>query len=313
MNITGLDALVFGVDDLAETAQFLVDYGLTPTQVNARGGRYETLDGSAIVIAAKEDPSLPAPLASGNALRKTVYGVADAATLVAIASELGKDREVKHLADGSIEAYDDLGFCLGFQISVRRPLDLPAEAINAPGAAPQRAPNQLGVVLDAPLPKPRTLGHFAAFAPDAAKGEAFYVKRLGFRVTDRLTGAGMFMQAGGMLEHHVLFFIQTPPHMQGVEHIAFHLAGPQELMMAGFGFQKKGYQSFWGPGRHTMGSNWFWYFNSPLGCRFEYDADIDLHDAHWTPRVMPASADSTQVYLLQAREKWAPVGGPPKH
>ena len=38
---------------------------------------------------------------------------------------------------------------------------------------------------------------------------------------------------------------------------------------------RAGYQSFWGPGRHKFGSNWFWYFNSPLGCHVEYDADMD--------------------------------------
>lgn len=39
-------------------------------------------------------------------------------------------------------------------------------------------------------------------------------------------------------------------------------------------FVLPGYQSFRGTGRHNFGSNWFWYFNSPLGYRFEYDADI---------------------------------------
>jgi hypothetical protein len=38
---------------------------------------------------------------------------------------------------------------------------------------------------------------------------------------------------------------------------------------------------------------------------------MDQMDKSWTPREKPAVADSTQVYLFQAREKWAPVGGPP--
>ncbi|MDD2610228.1 MAG: VOC family protein [Giesbergeria sp.] len=311
MNIIGPDALVFGVDDITATAQYLIDYGLEPVNAGPHGGRFETLDGTAIIIAHNSDATLPPALPNGTAVRKIIYGAADVATVEAIAAELGKDREVKRLPDGSIEALDDLGFCLGFQVTQRRPISLPAEPINAPGAPQQRQPNQLGVDVNAAAPKPRTLGHFAAFVPDAAKGEAFYTKRLGFRVTDRLIGAGMFLQAGGTFEHHALFLIQTPPHMQGIEHIAFHLGGPHDLMSAGTAFAQKGYQSFWGPGRHTMGSNWFWYFNSPLGCRFEFDADMDQHDLNWVPRELPATADSTQIYLLQAREKWAPVGGPP--
>src|SRR5690606_30910517 len=98
------------------------------------------------------------------------------------------------------------------------------------------------------------------------------VNRLGFRVSDRL-GGGPFLRAGGTTDHHTLFLIQAPEHIKGVEHISFHLSGPSELMLAGQRFEKAGHESFWGPGRHGLGSNWFWYFDGPLGCRFEYDAD----------------------------------------
>jgi catechol 2,3-dioxygenase-like lactoylglutathione lyase family enzyme len=311
MNIIGLDALVFGVDDVAATTQYLTDFGLTPVGANAAGGRFEALDGTALVIAHKDDPALPPSMGTAAQLRKIVFGVADEATLDAIASELGRDREVRRLEDGSLEANDDQQFVLGFQVTVRRPLDLPAELVNAPGSKTQRAPNELGLKDENAKPTPRTLSHLALFTPDAAAGEAFYVNRLGFRVTDRLIGAGPFLQPGGTLEHHAVFLINTPPHMKGIEHLAFHLGGPNEVMLAGKHFAKKGYQSFWGPGRHIMGSNWFWYFNSPLGCRVEYDADMDLHDRNWVPRAEKATIEATQAYLLEAREKWAPLGGPP--
>ena len=132
--------------------------------------------------------------------------------------------------------------------------------------------------------KPRTLSHVVCFVPDIAAAEAFYVKRLGFKVTDRLLNAGPFLRPAGTQDHHTLFFIQTPPFMKGCEHFAFHMGGPTELMLAGTRFVKAGYQSFWGPGRHKYGSNWFWYFNSPLGCHVEYDADMDLHDDECAPR-----------------------------
>jgi hypothetical protein len=74
----------------------------------------------------------------------------------------------------------------------------------------------------------------------------------------------------------------------------------------------KGYESFWGPGRHKFGSNWFWYFNSPLGCHVEYDADMDLHDSSWAAREAPMGADASQLFLFQHRGKWAPGGPPPQ-
>ncbi len=99
--------------------------------------------------------------------------------------------------------------------------------------------------------------------------------------------------------------------MMGCEHFTFHMGGPTEVLLAGTRFVEKGYQSFWGPGRHKFGSNWFWYFNSPLGCHVEYDADMDLHDEHWAARELPMGADNSQLFLFQHREKWAPGGPPP--
>jgi hypothetical protein len=59
------------------------------------------------------------------------------------------------------------------------------------------------------------------------------------------------------------------------------------------------------------GSNWFWYFNSPLGCHVEYDADMDLHDGTWVAREAGMGADASQLFLFQQRDKWAPGGPPP--
>lgn len=310
MNILGPDALVFGVDDVAACAQFLSDYGLQPVDVTATGGRFEALDGTAVVIAAKDDPALPAPLPTGAMLRKTVYGMADQTALEAIYDELARDRDVRRLPDGSLETVDDFGFVLGFQVSCRKPLALPAEAVNAPGAAAQRPANVIGADEHAEA-RPRTLSHVVYFVPDAVKAEAFYVERLGFRCTDRFTGVGPFLQPAGTLDHHTLFLIQTPPFMQGCEHFTFHMGGPTEVMQAGTRLVNKGYQSFWGPGRHKFGSNWFWYFNSPLGCHIEYDADMYLHDEQWAAREAPMGADASQLFLFQHREKWAPSGPPP--
>ena len=309
MNIIGPDYLVFGVDDVAGSTRYLTDYGLQAVKADGDGGRFEALDGTGIIISHRDDTGLPAQLPTGAMLRKTIYGVDNSKTLNAIAAELASDREVKILEDGSLETADDLGFVLGFQVTVRKPLDLPAEASNAPGATPARAPNVIGADEDAPA-LPRSLSHVVYYVPDAAKLEAFYRDRLGFRCTDRL-GGNPFLRPAGTLDHHTLFFIQTPPQMQGCEHFTFHMGGPTELMQAGTRFVAKGYESFWGPGRHIMGSNWFWYFNSPLGCHVEYDADMDLHDDTWEARGKPMGADASQIFLFAHREKWAPGGPPP--
>jgi len=305
MNIIGPDALVFGVDDVLAANQYLIDYGLLPVNNNENGGRFEALDGTCIIIARKDDPSLPAPLPTGAMLRKTVYGVDNQATLDKIVAELSTDREVTFLEDGSIQVEDNSGFVLGFQVTIRREFEAVGEFVNSPGMPVQRPANEIGADEDAII-TPSSLSHVVYFVPNLVEAEQFYVERLGFKCTDRFTGTGPFLQPGGTEDHHTLFIIDTPAHMQGCEHFTFHVAGPTQLMQAGTRFKNKGYESFWGPGRHKFGSNWFWYFNSPLGCHVEYDADMDLHDDEWIARECDCSADMSQTFLFKATDKWMP-------
>lgn len=308
MQIVGPDVLVFGVDDVPACHDFLTAYGLDPQGCDLeRGGFYAALDGTGLEIRRRDEPSLPPPLKTGNMLRLQVFGVVDEAALDAVQAELGRDRQVLRLADGSLRTQDDQGFELAFRVTTRRPLDLPGEKVNAP-YAPARAPNQIGVWQDMPA-KPRTLSHVVLFVSDIDTAVRFYLGRLGFRITDTLTGAGPFLRPQANPDHHTHFFIRTPPYMQGVEHLAFHLGGPTELMLAGHRMMTKGYESFWGPGRHKFGSSWFWYFKSPLGCNVEFDADMDIHDDDWAPREAPTGPEASQTFLLQWREKWAPGGG----
>ncbi|TWB02432.1 VOC family protein [Bradyrhizobium stylosanthis] len=307
MKIVGPDELVFGVDSVEACAAFIADFGLKHVGEKDGSGLYEALDGTGLSIYPKGDPSLPPPLPTGNMLRRTIYGVEDQQTLDQIKDELSKDRQVQVQPDGTVEAVDDLGFALGFRITRRRKLNLLAERINSPGAAPQRGFNEIGANEDAAA-LPRTLSHVVYFVPDAAKMEAFYIQRLGFTVMDRFTGGGPFLRPASNTDHHTLFLIQTPEYMKGIEHFAFHMQGPTELMLAGSRMVKKGYQSFWGPGRHKFGSNWFWYFNSPMGTHAEFDADMDVFDDKWEPRVLPMRTEHSQIFLLEHREKWAPGG-----
>jgi len=306
MKIVGLESIVFGVEDVPGCATFLTDYGLFPVDVTDKGGRFEALDGTSVVLAHADDDSLPASIGNGCMMRKTIMGVADEATIQAITAELTKDREVRKLSDGSIESIDDSGFVIGFKVTERKQLTLPGEISNVPGSPFQRPVNHLAVNDDAEQIRPRTLSHIVYFVPDPVKAEAFYVERLGFRCTDRFEGTGPFLQPAGTLDHHTHFLIGAPPFMQGVEHFTFHFGGPTEMMQNGSRFIEKGYQAFWGPGRHIFGSNWFWYFNSPFGCHIEMDADMDLHDENWEPRVATSDADTSQTFLMRYRDKWAP-------
>ncbi|WP_321337250.1 VOC family protein [Breoghania sp.] len=310
MRIIGPDEMVFGVQNMDASRQFLTDYGLTEVDLGDGAFRFEALDGTAMTLRQSDDPALPPALPTATQLRQTVWGCTDQAAVDEIADNLSSDRKVERHPDGSITCQDDLGFELAFRVTTRRAIEVDQEKVNSACAAPQRAPNELGAdrIVEA---KPRTLSHIVFFVPDSAKMEAFYA-RLGFVVTDRFVDVGPFMRPMANDDHHCLFMLQTPPFMQGIEHIAFHMKGPTELVLAGHRLQMKGYETFWGPGRHNFGSNWFWYFNSPMGVHMEYDADMDKHDETWKPRIAEATAETSQMFLLEAVKLWFPNGEPPQ-
>ena len=147
MNIIGLDALIFGVDDIQACTDCLRDYGLAPVDVDSNGGRFEALDGTAVIIRRADDPSLPVAIGPAPSIRETIYGVASAADLDAIEDELARDRQVTR-ENGVLHSVDDMGFAIAFQVTVRKAYDAPDDLTNAAGHSPQRPLNQPGSTLD---------------------------------------------------------------------------------------------------------------------------------------------------------------------
>lgn len=308
MNIIGLQYLTFGVEDLAAAHRYLLDYGLDVSEYDPEvGGTYIALDSTGVIVRRSDHSGLPPlpPGACSPCLRETHYGVADDATLVQLYRLLGADREVSVDADGTLHCLDDSGFGIAFQRARRQPIHAPRLGFNVPGQTPGRAPNDCGADPSAVI-KPRSLSHVVYFVEDAAKAEALY-RRLGFVVTDRLNQLGPFMRPAGTHDHHTLFMLHSHnEHMVGCNHFTFHFGSAGEVLQQGWRFQQKGYQSFWGPGRHLMGSNFFWYFNSPFGAVMEFDADMDHHDDSWVPRALEPGADNSQIFLFEGVDKWAP-------
>jgi len=306
VNIIGPDSLIFGVEDLDGAMRYLSDYGLRRIESAPSGATFEAQDGTSAVVRLASDKGLASPMAPSPNLREAVYGVADRAALERIGAELGRDREVRQGSDGVLHSTDADGYPIAFQVTIRRALAVPQDAGNYPGCAPGRALNLVAAVDDAII-RPSTLSHFVLFTHDAAQAEKFYQERLGFRTVDYFIGLGPFMRPAGTFEHHTLFLVQVPAHAPlGVQHFTFHLSSANALLKAGWEFCRKGYKSFWGPGRHILGSNFFWYFNSPFGGLMEFDADMDRHDDNWVPRHMPCNADTSQTFCFEARPKFHP-------
>ena len=311
MNIIGPDALVFGVDDVAGLRE--ISHRLWPRsrRCRATGGRFEALDGTAIVVRRRGRPDLPPPLETGTMLRQTVYGVA----------RRGRPRRHRRRtrARPPGPAPRRRRRRGAWTISASRCVSrsrrgvsstLPGERVNAPGAPAQR-PRQSDLASGRTCRRSRARSRTSSVScPTSPSAEAFYVERLGFKVTDRFGMPGPFLRPAGTQDHHTLFFIQTPRLHEGLRALRLPFGRPDRVAAGGNALRRRrAISRFWGPGRHKFGSNWFWYFNSPLGCHVEYDADMDLHDDEWTPRETPMSPEASQTFLFEyPREMGARAG-----
>ena len=137
--------------------------------------------------------------------------------------------------------------------------------------------------------KPRRLGHSLVFTPDLERLERFYLEVVGMGLSDRLKGLVSFLNTGEG-DHHVFGFIQsTHP---GFHHASFEVDGFDQIGLGAQQMVSKGYTEGFGLGRHTLGSNLFYYARDPWGSWVEYFSDIDQITCNWVPNdweVPPAS------------------------
>jgi catechol 2,3-dioxygenase-like lactoylglutathione lyase family enzyme len=272
MKILRVESIIYGADDLETGERFFRDWGVKP--VEGAKATFTLPSGQTIVVKPASDPSLPKAPEQGPTVREVIWGVDNAQSLDELKKELGRDREVKVDADGTLHSVDDVGFGIGFRVAK------PAAA----GAASQSAR------MNKPFDPPRTatpmrMGHVVYSIPREAqaKAAAFYTQRLQFRMTDHTGDLGDFMRCNGSNDHHNLFFL-LPPNRAAFNHVAFEVRDFDEIIFGGQSMRNKGWKSDSPPGRHILGSNLFWYFSNPSGGNVEYFADMDQMDDDFQTR-----------------------------
>jgi len=294
MKILGLQELRFGVSDIETPRLFLRDWNLEPIAGSNSEIRYTTLDAAEIRLLPEDSQLLPPAVNSECKLREIIWAVDSQAELDKIAAELSSDRRLIQSADGTIHAVDDSGLGVAFALSALRPLAPAQPLVNFPGQ-----PRRKNTPVDfTQRPQVRHLGHVAIFVPDLQKAQDFYEKRLGFRASDLYPGRGVFLRAAGSHDHHNLFLLQRPKGL-GFHHMSFEVADFHEVMMGGRYMQKEGWKSHFGPGRHTLGSNYFWYFALPFEGSCEYYSDMDYLDDDWETRSWDYSPDIVAAWTAE--------------
>ena len=294
--ISGIDKVVYGVEDLGECARFFTDWGLSPAGESDGVARFETLDGGEVELRPADDPSLPPAFEAGSTLRRIVWGVESEAELDALRERLAVHVPVDSDEEG-LSCTDPNGLRLGFRVTRRRDPGVAATPVNVPG--------RIGRVdRRSPLyerAEPVEIGHVVLFTAALDPSLELYRDVLGFVVSDWYPEAGYFLRTAPEGGHHDLFLITTPDGRRGLNHIAFTVRDIHEVFGGGLHIARCGWRTEVGPGRHPLSSAYFWYVHNPAGGLAEYYADEDWCTPAWEPQAWKRTPENFA--------EWAIAGG----
>ncbi len=126
--------------------------------------------------------------------------------------------------------------------------------------------------------RPEKITHLVLNTPRQEDAAAFWVRALGFEVSDRslLT----FVRCND--DHHSVAF--HPGGSSTLHHIAFEMDGIDSVMRGAGRMRDAGHPIEWGPGRHGPGNNVFAYFVGPGDFVIEYTAEIGKVDDNYRVR-----------------------------
>lgn len=287
MAIIGIERLVYGVEDVAQSTRFFRDFGLRDLGDAADRPAFGLVNGARVEVLPLGHRDLP-PTSGivGQGVQEVVWGVDTAAALDELRARLARSVEVTW--DGEVARFvTPFGVPMALRVWAPRPVVCAPDPSNAPGRVerlnrPRRW--RLGAT-------PRLINHVVFAVPDYDRVYQFMVDVLGFRLTDRQLGFGNYLRADGANNHHNILLLNANAPFPGVDgklrfhHANFGMEDLDEIMICVNSMIRKGWApSQQGLGRHRVDSALFYYFECPAGGEAEYGADGDVIDDNWVPR-----------------------------
>ena len=101
----------------------------------------------------------------------------------------------------------------------------------------------------------------------------FYVKIVGFRISDQLSD-GRFAWLRSDPDHHTLAIVNVG-RRGGLDHYSYDLAQWEDFKQWCDRLSELGVDVQWGPGRHGPGNNLFIFFDDPAGNHIELSAEME--------------------------------------
>src|SRR5580704_1932105 len=272
MALHRLTSVCIGVPNVAETAAYYEEFGLTRLDDN----RFATVDGG---------EQLRIVHSPQRRVVELGIGVADPDDLGSVDARLAAlDVAVAH-SPGALAAVDP-GTGMQVVITIADPIaqaPAPAIAQNAPGRV-DRGTGRAEPIDRENVVRPRKLGHVVLGSTDLEASERFFIQGVGFKVSDTIGGAASFLRCS--TDHHNLL-VQSAP-IPFLHHTSWQVDDVDEIGRGAIALLNKDpARHVWGLGRHHIGSNFFWYLKDPAGNFSEYYADMDciVDDQLWDPGV----------------------------
>lgn len=288
MAINGIETLLYGVNDVAESTRYFVDFGLPLLEKSDAHAHFRLDEGSNVIIRHISDPAIPKSRLAGIGVHETIWGVDRQDSFDRLVASLRVDREVSIDADGTAHCLTDDGQAIGFRVFVKTPVRTAPDPINSPGNI-NRVNRTRKWILQA---RPKVIEHVVFQSPDPEASWAFYRDRLGFRLSDIQKGMGIFGRADGTMDHHNIYFLDANLKFPGLDgqlrfdHVNYCVEDVDEVMVGKNYMERKGWAAArWGLGRHRIASSLFLYLPCPAGGFAEYGADSDALDDSWVPRI----------------------------
>ena len=279
MALHRLSSVVIGVPNLEETAQYYTDFGLSPAEPGPRAGEraFRTLDGG------EQLRLVPAAL---RRLVQLTIGADDHDDLGRVTDRLARlGISVTQGTDSVTAREPATGVRATVAITPR--LGQPAVSptpYNGPGRVERVNTRAPGVGRTGRV-RPRKLGHVVIGTTDLAITERFFLDGIGFKLSDRIAGAGVFMRCS--TDHHNVLALNAP--VTFLHHTSWQVDDIDEVGRGAMAMlEDHPERHVWGLGRHHAGSNFFWYLKDPAGNFSEYYSDMDcvVDDQLWTPETL---------------------------
>ena len=140
---------------------------------------------------------------------------------------------------------------------------------------------------------PRKFAHVNYLTSDAKRAVNWYIKKLGFGLTDWVGDEGCWLHVNS--DHHVLAFVEKG--YNHIHHVAFELVDWGEMRVALDHLAQNARPVVWGPGRHGVARNLYSYIRMPEEDIFmELFCDLEQLVPDHQPRYYPDDAHTSNTW-----------------